>query len=421
MRFAVPSLVVFSVATWNSLTTAFAPTLLTTDSGRRTLHQIHQSSPAFIQESVAPSPTSEQEVDQRLSKLQQALRSFQSPAAEELLSELSSMRELDQVVRESYLDEVLTLGPDRTDLPFWARLRPVTRFSKRARWASLQRTLDWSTPPPNSEEEELVNDPINLQRRRRRALLSILRALASSEEQQTKGASAIATLEKRAKREQSSSSRNSEDMIKRRPEDLETPNYSVLTKRTLYEIRFYEPFAICSVSMSKPRPVDANDTMDASIADPKQGSARAFGSLAGYLFGKNQQQSAMKMTTPVLMRGSEDSTAKKGDDDKVMSFVLPSEYWKETSLAQAPQPLDGSGVTLERIQGGDRAAVMFGGYASKDRVAKRKQQLLEALVKDKEWEAVATEPVTVAQYNDPFTPPWKRLNEVSVAVMPRSE
>ena len=39
---------------------------------------------------------------------------------------------------------------------------------------------------------------------------------------------------------------------------------------------------------------------------------------------------------------------------------------------------------------------------------------------DKEWIAVQDAEVVLAQYNDPFTPPWKRRNEVQISVMKKS-
>lgn len=107
-----------------------------------------------------------------------------------------------------------------------------------------------------------------------------------------------------------------------------------------------------------------------------------------------------------------------------MSFVLPSDYWSTEGLSLAPQPLAGSDVTLNRDAGGTRAVVMFGGYASQEEVARRTEQLQVALLQtpDLEWEAISTdEPVALAQYNDPFTPPWKRLNEVSIPVRARTK
>ena len=50
----------------------------------------------------------------------------------------------------------------------------------------------------------------------------------------------------------------------------------------------------------------------------------------------------------------------------------------------------------------------------------KKKLLMDKLGNDKDWMPVGSEPVVLAQYNDPFTPPWKRLNEVSVAVQARS-
>jgi hypothetical protein len=102
-----------------------------------------------------------------------------------------------------------------------------------------------------------------------------------------------------------------------------------------------------------------------------------------------------------------------------MSFVLPSEFWKDGGLDSAPKPLQGSGVSLQAKAGEDRAVVMFGGFAAKKDVAKRTKQLLDGLAKDKDWMAVPRSSVALAQYNDPFTPPWKRRNEVSIKVQPR--
>lgn len=102
-----------------------------------------------------------------------------------------------------------------------------------------------------------------------------------------------------------------------------------------------------------------------------------------------------------------------------MSFVLPSTYWSETA-PDPPQPLEGSGVRLERVADReDRAVLMFGGYVT-GRAAKEQQQLLDRLDRDPDWQVSDDAPsVQLAQYNDPFTPPWKRLNEVSVAVRRR--
>jgi len=364
---------------------------------------------------------SEEILRESVALLQEATRSFNSSAAAQLLSTLNEMRrnQTEDSTIALYLNALLERGPDR-QLPVWARLRVLSRFSKRARLYALRHTLDLTTPPPNAEDEETEDTLEDQMRRRRRALLSLLRQLSNPVDAQLvpevkRGSPAIRYLEQKAVREQQLSQQQStnEDMIARRPQDLETPKYEVIVQRPKLglEIRRYEPFTVCSVAMSQPRPVHSART-DATVADPQMAGARAFGALAGYLFGKNQKELSMKMTTPVLTR------PQSSDNEKFMSFVLPSDYWNNTNLA--PQPLQGSGVVLQQDQGGDRAVIMFGGYASKKETAARKEQLRQALAQDEEWEAIEGEPVALAQYNDPFTPPWKRLNEVSVAVQRRA-
>lgn len=370
----------------------------------------------------------EETLRESVALLQEATRSFNSSAAAQLLSTLNEMRQnkTEDSTIALYLNTLLERGPDRP-LPLWARIRMLSRISKRARLYALRHTLDLTTPPPNAEDEETEDTLEDQMRRRRRALLSLLRQLFNPVDAQLfpqvngRGRPAIRYLEQKAIREQILSQQQStnEDMVARRPQDLETPKYEVIVQRPQrgLEIRRYEPFTVCSVAMSQPRPIHAART-DATVADPQMSGARAFGALAGYLFGKNQKELSMKMTTPVLTRPQQSATPTTGgDNEKFMSFVLPSDYWNSTNLA--PQPLPGSGVVLQQDQGGDRAVVMFGGYASKKETAARKEQLLKALAQDEEWEAIPGEPVALAQYNDPFTPPWKRLNEVSVAVKRR--
>lgn len=99
-----------------------------------------------------------------------------------------------------------------------------------------------------------------------------------------------------------------------------------------------------------------------------------------------------------------------------MEFVLPSNYWGSDNLLKAPKPFESSGVTLQERQSENRAVLMFSGYASKKETEKRKKELLSTLLKsDSKWRPVE-DTLTLAQYNDPFTVPWRRVNEVSVKV-----
>merc|ERR1712087_15124 len=115
-----------------------------------------------------------------------------------------------------------------------------------------------------------------------------------------------------------------------------------------------------------------------------------------------------------------------------MSFVLPSEYW--TDIEKAPKPMKSqkgdtkaSIVSLVKQDTQNRAVLLFGGFASSKEVKVLKKNLLQMVEQDSEWMVENStgglddeKKVVLAQYNDPFTPPWKRRNEVSVVVVPRS-
>ena len=145
--------------------------------------------------------------------------------------------------------------------------------------------------------------------------------------------------------------------------------------------------------------------------------AGAFQALAGYIFGKNKREEKMAMTTPVFTRAGQllcrnstfaiDATSRFPTGQ--MEFVLPEAYWKD--LGKAPAPV--SNVELTYGEGGLVAASYYGGYATKDEVARRSAELVEAI--EASDYAVAGETYSAA-YNDPFTPPWRRRNEVLVAV-----
>ncbi|GFH60573.1 hypothetical protein CTEN210_17049 [Chaetoceros tenuissimus] len=324
--------------------------------------------------------------------------------ASKLLTMINDMRQnKSQEELSIFLGKILEKVDDSK--PFWTRIRVMSKLSKRARLASLKRVLDMSTPTATDDDDEDAATS-----RRIRALVVALRSLVKTNDDGTKQASSIFSIEKAARKD-AKQMVSAEDMESRVPEGLETPTYEVIVKRPSFEIREYQPFSVCKVPMSKPRP-DATAT-DQKVSQPQLSGASSFGALAGYLFGKNKEEKAMKMTTPVLTTGE--------GEDKSMAFVLPSDYWQEDSLKNAPTPLDNSLVELKREDVKQVAVVMFGGFASSKDVESKKEKLLKSLENDKDWMvSPESEKITLAQYNDPFTPPWRRRNEVSISVVPRS-
>ena len=113
-----------------------------------------------------------------------------------------------------------------------------------------------------------------------------------------------------------------------------------------------------------------------------------------------------------------------------MSFVLPARFWDggRENAVQAPSPMSESGVVLEASGGGMLArsttmgVLWFGGFAGAKDVVRRKEELLSLVSSDEDWEPIpnAREPVLM-QYNDPFTPPWARRNEVAVPLQRRAQ
>jgi len=97
-----------------------------------------------------------------------------------------------------------------------------------------------------------------------------------------------------------------------------------------------------------------------------------------------------------------------------MSFVLPSDYWEDEG--KAPKPIEDSAVKVQKVDGCDRAVIAFSGLGRKGDVDKQRGKLIELLKSNGEWRAAEGAPIVLAQYNDPFTPPWKRRNEVSIQV-----
>lgn len=193
------------------------------------------------------------------------------------------------------------------------------------------------------------------------------------------------------------------EMLERTPSGLETPSYEVVDARKTWEVRKYAPFSVCSTVLGNQQERD---------------SSVGFNSLAGYIFGKNIENKAMAMTTPVISSGD------MGGPKKKMSFIMPSKFWDV--LDSAPTPMRGSGVQLEVGGGGlldatnTIAVLWFGGYATADKVRLLSQELLDHVDQDVKWKVKDGEEVRLFQYNDPFQPPWKRRNEVAIPVVPRS-
>lgn len=117
----------------------------------------------------------------------------------------------------------------------------------------------------------------------------------------------------------------------------EEQKYSVVRKYDDFEIRFYPSATIATISS------EAKTYRDLS--------GPGFQKLAGYIFGGNETNTKISMTTPVQMDIN--------DSGSTMSFVMPSAYNKEN----LPKPND-PGVQIKSTSDEYVASIRFSGYAS---------------------------------------------------------
>jgi hypothetical protein len=163
----------------------------------------------------------------------------------------------------------------------------------------------------------------------------------------------------------------------------EKQKFKVVHSEKEFEIRFY-PSAMLATVYS-----DARNYKE--LATP------GFRKLAGYIFGGNESETKISMTSPVHMDMKNAS----------MSFVMPSSYSEEN----LPKP-DDPGVKIERTEDIYVAAIRFGGYASDKDISHYSEKLKTMLeAKGIRWYGN----FRYLGYNPPFQP-FGRKNEIIVNV-----
>lgn len=166
--------------------------------------------------------------------------------------------------------------------------------------------------------------------------------------------------------------------------DIESYPYSVLKEYEGFEVRQYESANFAYVTMSP--------------ASYKENSSNGFRMLAGYIFGGNQANQKIAMTSPVAMNTADSTT---------MMFMVPAEY----KLEEMPMPND-SRVHFKNEPGKVMAAIRFGGWADDDRIERYTAKLTEKLA---EANITHTGNFSFLGYNPPYEI-FNRRNEVVVEV-----
>jgi len=197
---------------------------------------------------------------------------------------------------------------------------------------------------------------------------------------------------------------------------LETPKHQILAQDGAFSLRRYAPSVVAQTIVDDP--------------DREQASRAGFRRLAGYIFGGNQGRRSIAMTAPVTAEAgppvapSSPSSASSSVGERIamtapvgatragvgwrITFMMPSRY----TLATLPVP-DDPRVTFVEEPGVDRAVVTFSWLTSDERVQEQTAALRAWLAGRGLVERGA--PV-LARYDDPFTLPWNRTNEVWIEV-----
>ena len=164
--------------------------------------------------------------------------------------------------------------------------------------------------------------------------------------------------------------------------NIETYEYVVNKKYDTFELRSYEATLFTSVKLS--------------TKGYNNSSSRGFSILADYIFGGNEKNQKISMTSPVTM---------SLEDSMTMMFMVPKKFDKET----LPQP-NQSQIVFTEEPAKTVAAITFKGWANDEKIETYKQQLKLAL--DKQG-ITYTNRFYFLGYNPPFDI-FNRKNEIIV-------
>jgi hypothetical protein len=133
--------------------------------------------------------------------------------------------------------------------------------------------------------------------------------------------------------------------------NIERYPYVVKIKYKRFEIRTYETTLFTSVKLS--------------TKGFKNSSSKGFSMLAGYIFGNNERNEKISMTSPVSMSLG---------DSMTMMFMVPKKFNKDL----LPKP-NQSGIEFKEEPAKTVAAISFSGWANDTKIEKYKQLLKLAL------------------------------------------
>ncbi len=133
--------------------------------------------------------------------------------------------------------------------------------------------------------------------------------------------------------------------------NIETYPYFVQKKYDIFEIRNYEATLFTTVKLATKK--------------YKESSSKGFSLLAGYIFGNNERNEKIAMTSPIAMTI---------EDSVTMMFMVPKKFKKE----MLPQP-NQLQIEFKEEPAKTVAAIVFDGWANDEKIKKYKEKLKAAL------------------------------------------
>lgn len=165
----------------------------------------------------------------------------------------------------------------------------------------------------------------------------------------------------------------------------ELPRYEVEQTDGAFEVRRYAPHTLAEVKIEGSR----NSAIQTG-----------FRTLARYIFGGNETGEKIAMTAPVTQVAA-------GENLWSVTFMMPS-----AAQDALPDPQNDAIAFRETVPV-RQVSLQFAGWATAQRLAKEEARLRAYA----DAAGLETEgPVIVSYYDDPFTLPWQRRNEVALAL-----
>ena len=182
---------------------------------------------------------------------------------------------------------------------------------------------------------------------------------------------------------------------------VEEPAFKQVLREGAFELRDYPALVVAEVTVT---------------GDQKEAAGTGFRLLAGYIFGGNKRRERVAMTAPVIQQATSEKIAMTAPVAQtrgsagtwVIRFTMPRRWTLET----LPVP-DDARVNLRALQPTRLAVLTFSGRVQPGDIEAKSSELMALVASHK---LRADGPVSLAQYNPPWTPGFMRRNEVMVEV-----